>query len=467
MSSARRPSSRFPLNLTFGVNSKTTGKDRTPAAEAGPLVTENGTEESGVKGQLGAVLESGPTSADPLKPDVADGGSAEMGLGDLIPRLRKQGYSPDSVKRRGRWLEQKTGASLKHVGCPSFDFEVTRGNIENPIGVAQVPMGVAGPILVRGMYAQGLFYVPMATSEGALIRSYERGMVALTHAGGVETALLEDENHICPSFSLADIASAKRFADWVPKQLSAMGDEVARTTRHGRLNKVKCYQLGRQVIIDFGLETGDAQGMNMIVNAVDAVSRWIEASYPVSERLVFSGMSSEKRASGYLMIQGKGKRVTAGTLLSHKILKAYLHVTASQLCGAWHSTVIGHLQAGSVGYNIHCANGLAAIFIATGQDVANVVNSACAITSFELHEDGVFASITLPALSVATVGGGTALPTQQEALGVMDCQGSGKARKFAEIVAAALLGGEISMGAALASGEFAAAHEKYGRNRPR
>ena len=422
--------------------------------------------ESRVNDQLGRMLESGATNADPKKADAAEGGSIEMGLGDLIPRLRDQGYSPDSVQRRGRWLEQKTGASLKHVSRPSFDIEVTRGNIENPIGVAQVPMGVAGPVLVRGMYAQGLFYVPMATSEGALIRSYERGMVALTHAGGVETALLEDENHICPSFSFPDISSAKRFIDWVPQQLSAMRSEVAKTTRHGRLNKVKCYQLGRQVIIDFGFETGDAQGMNMIVNSVDAVSRWIEGCYPVSERLVFSGMSSEKRASGYLMIQGKGKRVTAGALLSHKILKAYLHVTASQLCGAWHSTVIGHLQAGSVGYNIHCANGLAAIFIATGQDVANVVNSACGITSFELHQEGVFVSITLPALSVATVGGGTGLPTQHEALGVMDCQGSGKARKFAEIVAAALLGGEISMGAALASGEFAAAHEKYGRNRP-
>ena len=194
-----------------------------------------------------------------------------------------------------------------------------------------MPLGVAGPVLVRGMHAKGLFYVPMATSEGALIRSYERGMVALAHAGGVETALLEDENHISPSFFFPDIASAKRFTDWLPEQLSAMRDEVAKTTRHGRLNKLKGYRLGRQVIVDFGFQTGDAQGMNMIVNAVDAVSRWIEASYPISGCLVFSGMSSEKRASGYLMTRGKGKRVTAGTLIPHKILKMYLHVTASEL----------------------------------------------------------------------------------------------------------------------------------------
>ena len=449
------------------MNSKATGTECAPAAEPSRPATDSGAKESGVKGPSDEALESGADEAKSNETDSDDSGSIEIGPGDLIPRLRDQGYSADSVSRRGRWLEQRTGASLKHVSRSSFDIEVTRGNIENPVGVAQVPMGVAGPVLVRGMHAKGLFYVPMATSEGALIRSYERGMVTLTHAGGVETALLEDENHICPSFSFPDVASAKRFTDWAPKQLSAMREEVAKTTRHGRLNKLKCYQLGRQVIVDFGFQTGDAQGMNMIVKAADAVSRWIEARYPVSERLVFSGMSSEKRASGYLMVQGKGKRVTAGTLIPHKILKVYLHVTASQLCRAWHSTVIGHLQAGSVGYNVHCANGLAAIFIATGQDVANVVNSACAITSFELHEEGVFASITLPALSVATVGGGAGLPTQHEALGIIGCQGSGKAGKFAEIVAAALLGGEISMGAALASGEFAGAHEKYGRNRPR
>jgi hydroxymethylglutaryl-CoA reductase (NADPH) len=177
-------------------------------------------------------------------------------------------------------------------------------------------------------------------------------------------------------------------------------------------------------------------------------------------------MCSEKRASGFVMTRGKGKRVTAGALVPHDVLRMYLHVSAGELYRVWHSTVIGHVQAGALGYNAHYANGLTAIFIATGQDVANVVNSACGITNFEMHPDGLFVSVTLPALSVATVGGGTGLPTQREALGIMGCYGSGKAKKLAEVVAAALLGGEISMGAAIASGEFVAAHEQYGRTRP-
>ena len=134
------------------------------------------------------------------------------------------------------------------------------------------------------------------------------------------------------------------------------------------------------------------------------------------------------------MTHGKGKRVTAGCLLTHDVLRIYLHVTADQLFRIWQTTVMGHLQAGAIGYNAHAANGLTAIFIATGQDVANVVNSACAMTCFEPHPEGLYVSTTLPSLSVATVGGGTALPTPREALGIMGCVGKGKARKFAEIV---------------------------------
>ena len=307
----------------------------------------------------------------------------------------------------------------------------------------------------------------MATTEGVLIRSYERGMVALTRAGGVQTALLADENQIAPTFFFDDVHAAHTFAEWAPEQLSKMQSIAATTTRHGKLTGLRCYQLGRQVLVNFGFSTGDAQGMNMIVKATDAVCSWMQEQRPGSSYLIFSGMCSEKRASGFVMTRGKGKRVTAGALLPHDVLRMYLHVSAADLFRVWQSTVVGHLQAGAMGYNGHYANGLTAIFIATGQDVANVVNAACGVTSFEMHPEGLFVSVTLPALSVATVGGGTSLPTQREALAMMGCHGTGKAKKFAEVVAAALLGGEISMGAAIASGEFVAAHEHYGRNRPK
>jgi hydroxymethylglutaryl-CoA reductase (NADPH) len=391
----------------------------------------------------------------------------EISAFDLLPRLKDQGYDPERVARRRAWVEERCRTRLSHIGSFSFDPEAMRGNIENPIGVAQVPLGVAGPVLVHGQHARGTYYVPLATSEGALVRSYERGMVALTHAGGVQTAVLADENQTAPTFFFPDVESACRFQQWAPLQLDEMRKAAATTTRHGRLRSLMCYQVGRQVLVNLGFTTGDAQGMNMIVKATDAVCRWVERNYEGASYFLFSGLCSEKRASAFLLTRGKGKRVTAGCLLPHQVLRMYLHVTADQLFRVWQSTVMGHLQAGAIGYSAHAANGLAAIFIATGQDVANVVNSACALTCFEPHPDGLYVSTTLPALTVATVGGGTSLPTQREALEVLGCYGTGNAVKFAEIVAAALLGGEISMGAAIASREFVDAHERYGRNRPK
>ncbi len=394
--------------------------------------------------------------------------AAEIDISDLLPRLKDQGYDPERVARRRAWIEEKTGASLRHIGFVSFDTEELRGNIENPIGVAQVPMGVAGPVLVHGQHAKGLFYIPMATSEGALIRSYERGMVALTRAGGVQTALLADENQIVPTFFFPDVASAAAFTAWLPAQIEHLRAAADATTSHGKFTDLKCYQTGRQVLVNFGYFTGDAQGMNLLVKATDAACKWIARNFSISSYLPSSAECRRKSApSGFLLTRGKGKRVTAGALLPHNVLKMYLHCTAEELFRVWQSTVIGHLHANAIGYNGQYANGLTAIFIATGQDVANVVNAACGITNFELHPDGLYVSLTLPALTVATIGGGTGLPTQREALSIMGCHGASKAKKFAEIVAAAVLGGEISMGAAITSGEFVAAHEHYGRNRPK
>lgn len=390
----------------------------------------------------------------------------EIGPEDLLPRLKDNGYDPERVAKRRAWVAAKTGASLEHTGAVSYDTQAWRGNIENPIGVAQVPCGVAGPVLVHGQHAKGLFYVPMATTEGALLRSYERGMVALTKAGGVHTTVLADENQTAPAFFFPNVAAARGFPDWIEDHFAHLKAAAEATTRHGKLKNVKCYQAGRQVIVNLGYSTGDAHGMNMIVRATEAVCRWIQANYPVTSYFLFSGMCSEKKPASFLMTRGKGKRVTAGALIPHNILRLYLHVTADQMFRMWQSTVIGHLQAGAIGYNGHAANGLTAIFIATGQDVANVVNSALAVTVFEPHPEGLYVSTTLTALTIATIGGGTALPTQRECLNMMGCAGNGHAKKYAEIVAATILGGEISIGAAIASQEFVSAHENYGRNRP-
>jgi hydroxymethylglutaryl-CoA reductase (NADPH) len=382
--------------------------------------------------------------------------------------MKQQGYAQPYVQRRRQWLEQKTGCRLTHIGAYSIPSDEMRGNIENPVGAAQMPLGVAGPLLIKGTNAQGVFYVPLATTEGALVRSYERGMVALTRAGGATTRVYTDENRVSPVFLFESVDRAHEFAITLPGQFEAIRAEAESTTRHGKLQRIECHALGREAIVNFCYFTGDAHGMNMIVKATDHACKWIMDHCDALHYYVFSGFSSEKRASGSLLAGGKGKKVTAGALLPKHIVKSYLHVTPEDLLKMRQHTTLGHLQANAIGYNGQFANGLAAIFIACGQDVANIVNSAVGITNFELDHNGdLYASVTLPSLTVATVGGGTALGTSRECLEVLGCAGSGKAGKFAEIICAALLAGELSMGAAIASGEFVAAHETYGRNRPK
>ena len=342
-----------------------------------------------------------------------------------------------------------------------------RGNIENPIGAVQMPLGVAGPLLIEGQYANGEFYIPMATTEGALVRSYERGMVALTRSGGVITRVYMDENRVSPIFFFKDVAAAHDFTQHLQTNFEEICAEVEKTTQHGKLLRLECHPVGREVIVNFCFHTADAQGMNMIVKAAEQVCLWIMKQYRAERFYIFSGFSSEKKATGSLLGGGKGKKVVAGALLPANIVKSYLHVSPAQLCDLWHYTILGHLQANALCYNGQFANGLAAVFIACGQDVANIVNASVGITNFELTADGdLYASVTLPSLTVATVGGGTSLGTSRECLEMLDCYGAGKAAKFAEIVAATLLAGELSMGGAIASGEFVNAHETYGRNRP-
>jgi hydroxymethylglutaryl-CoA reductase (NADPH) len=393
-------------------------------------------------------------------------GAPEIPL-ELVPRMNRQGYTRPQIDKRRTWLEAKTGVALRHVGAMTLPPESLRGNIENPIGAVQMPLGIAGPLVVNGQHAQGTFYVPFATTEGALVRSYERGMVTLSRAGGVTTRILRDENRVSPTFVFADVGKAHEFARELPSHFEALRAEAEATTSHGRLLRVECHPIGREVIVTFGLYTGDAHGMNMVVKAAARACAWLMDHSKAERYYLFSGLESEKKASGHLLPGGKGKHVVAGARLSAALLRTHLHVEPERFADLWHRTMLGSVQAGTVGYNGHFANGLTAIFIALGQDVANVVNAAMGITSLEVLDNGDFyASVTLPSLTVATVGGGTALGTSRECLETLGCYGKGKAARLAEIVAASLLAGELSIGAAIASGEFVAAHEQYGRNRP-
>jgi hydroxymethylglutaryl-CoA reductase (NADPH) len=401
------------------------------------------------------------------EPAAAFRPAGSAGADDLVPRFEEQGYSGEAVAARREWVEARTGARLAHVGAGSLPGEALRGNVENPVGTVQVPLGVAGPLKVEGEHARGIFYVPLATTEGALVRSYERGMVTLSRAGGATVRMLADENRVSPVFVFDGVAEAAVFARALPSLFESLKTEAESTTRHGRLLRVEPRALGREVAVHFVYWTADAHGMNMIVKATDRACRWLVGEGHAGRYYLFSGAESEKRASGSLFAGGKGKKVVAGARLPARLVRAYLHTTPAEMHELWQHTVLGHLQAGAFGYNGHYANGLAALFIACGQDVANVANSAVGITYFEVTGDGdLYASVTLPSLTVATVGGGTGRGTARECLEMLGCAGPGGAPKLAEIAAAALLAGELSMGAALASGEFVEAHEMYGRNRP-
>jgi hydroxymethylglutaryl-CoA reductase (NADPH) len=385
----------------------------------------------------------------------------------LVPRLLGQGYGDGQIAERRRWVEAETGCRLDEVGATTMAGEAMRGNVENPIGAAQVPLGVAGPLAVHGEHAEGVFYVPLATTEGALVRSYERGMAAITRAGGATARLLADENKVCPVLTYDDAAAAVDAARRLPELLPDLTAAAEATTRHGRLLAAVPTVVGRRLIVAFSWSTGDAHGMNMIVRGSDAACALLAERTGAADRLTFSGMSSEKRPSGALLAGGKGKRALAAVRLPRRVVRAVLGTTAERLAEVWHATVLGHLSAGSIGYNGQLANGLTALFIACGQDVANVANCAVGVTDVEATAEGdLHASVNLPSLTVATVGGGTGLGTARECLAMLGCAGAGKAPKLAEIVAATLLAGELSFGAAIASGEMVAAHERLGRNRP-
>jgi hydroxymethylglutaryl-CoA reductase (NADPH) len=386
---------------------------------------------------------------------------------ELVPRFKDQGYSADQVRERREWLERQVGVPLPLVGACAIPTDTMRGNVENPVGSVQMPLGIAGPLRVNGEHAQGTFYVPLATTEGALVRSYERGMVMLTRAGGVTARIYADQNVVSPIFAFETVAEAARFAAEIPGRLDSLRAEADSTTRHGRLQRIEPRASGRSVIVNFYYHTADAQGMNMIVKATERAAQWILAQGLAPRFKVFSGLSSEKRASGFLLAGGKGKTVVAGARVPAATLESYMRVTPRLIADVWHDSVIGHLQANAIGFNAHYANGLTALFIACGQDVANVANAAVGITDYEVTPEGdLYASVTLPSLTVATVGGGTAIGTSRECLAMLGCAGAGHARKLAEIFAATVLAGELSMAAAIGSGEFVSAHETYGRNRP-
>jgi hydroxymethylglutaryl-CoA reductase (NADPH) len=385
-----------------------------------------------------------------------------------IPRDNGDDYTREAAAMRRRFAKERTGVALEHVAQYSFDPSLLPGNIENFTGVAQVPLGLAGPLRIAGEHARGDFYIPMATTEGTLLASYNRGMRLLTECGGVKATVVKHSMQRSPVFELNDALEARTLGEWIDAHSSEIRHAAEATTSAGKLVGVGKYIVGRLLYLRFNYTTGDAAGQNMVGKATLAACIWIRANHPNHPHFVLSGnIDTDKKYSQMNTIETRGKRVIAEATLSNEALERIMGVDTKTLFHVRQISQAGAFMAGSSNNGAHSANGLTAIFIATGQDVANVAESHAAIVYAQLLANGdYYWSITIPSLVVATYGGGTGLPTQRECLELVGCYGTGRADKFAEICAATVLAGEISLSSAIVRGDWVSSHDRLGRNRP-
>ncbi len=340
-------------------------------------------------------------------------------------------------------------------------------NIENMIGTVKVPVGVVGPLRVNGVYANGDFTVPLATTEAALVASYARGAHIASRAGGISTAVLYEGVLRTPAFVFETLMQAGQFVDWVVSHIDGLKSEAEKTTRHGKLVSVEPVIDTNVVFLLCRYTTGDASGQNMVTIATDAFCRHAAETCPVPIKrwYVEGNFSGDKKASALGMLTGRGRKVSASVVLPDELIGKLLGTTAEAMLDYGRVANLGALFSGQMGAQAHYANALAALYIATGQDAACVAESAVGFTRMEPHENGLFCSVTMPNILVGSVGGGTGLPSQMAGLNIMGLKGAGKGAALAEVTAALCLCGEISIVAALSAGDFVRAHESLARHR--
>ena len=384
-----------------------------------------------------------------------------------IPRDSTDDYSREAIERRRAFIRENCDSALEHTSSYSIDPATLPGNIENFFGVAQVPIGLAGPVLVNGEHAQGEFYVPLATTEGTLVASYSRGMKLCRLAGGITTTVVDDRMQRAPVFTFPSAREARDFAAWLDEHFDEIAAAAEATTSTGKLLDIQKFSASKLLYTRFNYSTGDAAGQNMTGKATFAACAWIKRNYPGELHFVLEGQfATDKKTSVVNMLHTRGKRVVAEITLPADLVSEQMRVTTDKLFAARLRGQLGAIMSVTNNNGNHSANGITAVFIATGQDVANVAESSALYGFTELLPNGdLYASITLPSLIVATYGGGTGLATQRECLELMGCYGSGKVRKLAEIVAATVLAGELSLGSAVVAEEWVQAHDDLGRNR--
>lgn len=342
-------------------------------------------------------------------------------------------------------------------------------NVENFVGTVKVPVGVVGPLRVNGLFARGDYYVPLATTEAALVASHARGARLLTEAGGCTAVLLNEGVSRAPGFAFATLADAGRFVIWAAAQVDTFRTTAAATTRHGALLDMRVTVEGNHVYLAFEFSTGDASGQNMVTIATDAICAYIREHSPIPPLAAYveANLSGDKKATTQSFLLVRGRKVSAEIRIPAALVETCLHTTPAALVDYWRMSALGGVMSGSIGVHGHYANGLAALYIACGQDPACVAESAVGVTRFELTADGgLYAAVTLPNLMIGTVGGATGLPSQAACLDILGLRGPGHARALAEVCAGLALAGELSITGALCAGDFTRAHERLARGGP-
>jgi len=409
-------------------------------------------------------------------------GRSMDGLPELLaPRHPAQDPLPDRVPQPRAWTGEAhrerveflagRGVSIPTLAgeAPDPDPETLQGNIENFIGFTRIPTGLIGPLRVNGLHAHGDYYVPMATSEGALVASYDRGARLMSLAGGVACITSVEQVQRAPGFAFDSIADAMHFTAWAVDQFDRFSEVAATRTRYGRLVDMSTHIEANHVYLIFAIHPGDAAGQNMVTLCTAAICEDILQRTPIQPTYWFleSNMSGDKKATVLSFLNTRGRNVIAECRIPRTLVERGLHTTPEQMDRYWRMSFIGGVQTGSIGVSGHIANGLAALFLACGQDVACVSEASVGITRMEVTPEGdLYASITLPNLIVGTVGGGTRLPTATESLRILGLEGTGNAAAFAEVCGGLALAGELSIVGALCAGHFHAAHAELGRPNP-
>jgi len=417
------------------------------------------------KHEIEVAFESKPFGK--LKFSVQDSIADRKEDGKKIPRDEADDYGEAAIAARQEFVERFTGARMNHVKHYSFDPHALKGNCEHFTGVAQIPIGFAGPLKVDGEHARGEYLIPLATTEGTLVASYNRGMQVINQSGGVRCTVQRDAMQRAPVFVFDDARQARDFVQWVDANMSDIRREAESTSSVAKLIYIDNFLANKFAYLRFNYSTGDAAGQNMVGRATFAASSWIVDHYPgIRKFYLESNFATDKKASQVNIMRTRGKRVTAEAVIKRDILAERMRVDPEGLCHHYGVANIGSIMSGANNNGLHSANAITAMFIATGQDVANVAESSAGIMYAEMTpEKDLYLSITIPSLIVATYGGGTGLATQRECLELLGCYGRGGVQKFAEIVVGTVLAGELSLAAAISSSDWVSSHEQYGRNR--